>query len=150
MAPLVPVSALKRSKDACVDTSLSESTARPHVVVVNSEPDFLIAVRELLEEEGYDVSTMHVDESPFEVIITVRPAVIVIDFVYQKPDGWNLLARLDEDDHARTIPLVATSTDELILEQIKTLSTHRPKKYVLVKPFDLDELLEAIAHLRNG
>jgi CheY-like chemotaxis protein len=127
-----------------VNTPSLDALVRPHVVVVNSEPEFLMVVRELLEAEGYDVSTMHVDESPFDTIIAVDPAVIVLDFAYEKPDAWNLLARLDEDARTRNIPLVMTSTDELILDQIKDLSTHRSQTALLAKPLELDALVEAV------
>jgi PleD family two-component response regulator len=130
-----------------VNTPSHEALDRPRVVVVNSEAEFLIVVRELLETEGYDVFTMHVDESPFDQIIKIDPAVVAIDFVYEKPDAWNLLARLDDDARTRNIPLLVTSTDELIVEQIKKLSTHRSQMFVLIKPLELDAMVDAVNRL---
>lgn len=124
-----------------------EALDGPRVVVVNSEAEFLIVVRELLETEGYEVFTMHIDESPFDQIMRVNPAVVAIDFVYEKPDAWKLLARLDEDERTRNIPLLVTSTDELIVEQIKNLSTHRSQTFVLVKPLELDAMVNAVNRL---
>lgn len=126
--------------------SLSESNP-PHIVVINAEAEFLKVVRVLLADEGFDVTTLHVDESPFDVIIEASPTVIVLDFVYERPEGWNLLALLDEDERTRTIPLLATSTDARIVEQVIELSSHRIRKALLVKPAELDDLLIAVHDL---
>lgn len=119
----------------------------PRVVVINSESEFLRVVQELLESEGYEVSTMHVEDSPYELIVSFDPAVIVIDFVYEKPEAWKLLSMLDENEHTRNIPLLATSTDEALVEKLKAVSEHRIQQFVLVKPLELEEMLAAVDRL---
>lgn len=120
---------------------------RQHIIVINAEAEFLKVVRVLLEDEGFEVTTLHIDESPHEVIVETNPVVIVLDFVYERPEGWNLLAALDDEERTRLIPLLATSTDERIVEQVLSLSHHRPRRGMLVNPLELDDLVVAVQEL---
>ncbi|CAN5396464.1 hypothetical protein BH09CHL1_BH09CHL1_03180 [soil metagenome] len=127
--------------------SSSEGLKPKHIVVINAEADFLIAVRSLLEDEGYTVSTIHVFEEPFKLVIAEQPAAIVLDFVYEKPEAWQLLTELDSDPRTREIPLLATSTDAEIVERVLARISHRHASGMLVKPMELDALVEAVNRL---
>jgi DNA-binding response OmpR family regulator len=122
-------------------------SASLHIVVINAEAEFLNVVRVLLESEGFRVSTMHVDESPYDYILDVAPAGIVLDFTYERPEAWSLLAVLDGDERTRLIPLLATSTDASILDRVLDASSHRTRKSMLVKPLELDDLIVAVQDL---
>lgn len=111
------------------------------VVVINSEEAFLIAVRILLEDEGYEVTTAsYRDQDPFSAIVTAEPALIILDFVHGEPDGRELLAQLDNDARTRTIPLIATSTDQELLDRVMAQAVSARVRTFLLKPLDLERL----------
>lgn len=128
----------------------TEGLKPKHIVVINAEADFLIAVRSLLEDDGYTVSTIHVDQEPFARVIAEQPAAIVLDFVYEQPEAWHLMAELDADPRTRDIPLLATSTDAEIVERVLAQTKHRRASAMLVKPLELDALAEAVSRLAAG
>lgn len=116
------------------------------IVVINSEDAFLIAVRMLLEDEGYGVTTAsYRDEDPFPKIVAAAPALIILDFVHGEPHGWGLLARLDGDERTRTIPLIATSTDPELLDRVIAQPVSARVRTFLLKPLDLDRLVSEIS-----
>ena len=120
---------------------------RPRIVVINSEPDFLIVVAELLEEEGYDVSTSQIDQLPYGLILAEQPAVIMLDIVHGRQESWDLLEVLDGDERTRGIPLLITSTDEALITRALERSAHRRARGMLVKPMLLESLIDAMQHL---
>ena len=56
-----------------------QQTPRKHVFVVNSSPDFLLIVRELLEAEGYAVTTSDFEPNVFTQIVMRQPNALMID-----------------------------------------------------------------------
>ena len=116
-------------------------------MVINSEPDFLTVVAELLEEEGYEVSTSQIDQLPYGLILAEQPAVIMLDIVHGRQESWDLLEVLDDDERTRDIPLLITSTDEALITKALARSTHRRARGMLVKPMPLDSLIDAMHHL---
>lgn len=67
---------------------------RKHVFVVNSAPDLLDLVRELLQEEFYNVTTTNFVPDTFDQIAAVRPAALIVDLAVGERAGWDLLDRL--------------------------------------------------------
>lgn len=120
---------------------------RKHVVAVNSEPDFLEAIRTLLQEEHYNVTTTNNVSTTFDSMIALEPDLVIIDIRFGHDASWDLFVRLNEDPTTTSYPMILTSTDEHLLEcaeQLQACSAHRE---YLVKPFDLDELLTKIQKL---
>ncbi len=122
----------------------SERSTQP-IMVVNSEDAFLIAVKMLLEDEGYLVITASYREGdPFPGILASDPALVILDFVHGEPDGWELLAKLDADDRTSAVPLIATSTDQELLDRVMQQPVSARLRTFLLKPLDLEQLVNDV------
>jgi CheY-like chemotaxis protein len=120
-------------------------TPRKHVFAVNSSPDFLLIVRELLEEEGYAVTTSTFDSNVFAQIVMRQPDVLLIDVAVGESAGWDLLRRLHTEAATIEIPVLVTSTSPALLEQAREQAAwYGTERSFLTKPMDLDELLRTI------
>jgi CheY-like chemotaxis protein len=120
-------------------------TPRKHVFAVNSSPDFLLIVRELLEEEGYAVTTSTFDSNVFTQIVMRQPDVLLIDVAVGESAGWDLLRRLHTEAATIEIPVLVTSTSPALLEQAREQAAwYGTERSFLTKPMDLDELLRTI------
>jgi CheY-like chemotaxis protein len=128
----------------------SPAWAHPLVFVVDPEPDFLCAVQSLLEGDGYRAGVCLLREDPYPAIAERCPDLLVIAFPYHEPRAWALLAQLDADPTTSSIPIIATSTDPDNLVAFTAREPHRRREAVLLKPFDLDPLLELIGRLTFG
>src|SRR6476619_1411427 len=71
-----------------------QRATRKHVFAVNSSPDFLLIVRELLEDEGYAVTTGEFEPNVFTRIVMRQPDALIIDVAGGESAGWDLLRRL--------------------------------------------------------
>jgi chemosensory pili system protein ChpA (sensor histidine kinase/response regulator) len=120
---------------------------RKHVFAVNGSSDFLNVVRELLEEERYNVTTTNFVPATFDQIAAARPDLVVVDLAFGREAGWDLLERLEADALTRGVPVLVVSTDPRLLERAATQQARYGADRYLAKPLDLDALLDGVAAL---
>ncbi len=120
---------------------------RQHVFVINSSPEFLDLMRDLLQDERYNVTTTNFVPKTFEQVETVRPDVLVIDVAVGQRAGWDLLDRLHREASTNGIPVLVVSTDPRLLERARGGAERHGGRAFLTKPFDLDAMLGAIQEL---
>ncbi len=120
---------------------------RQHVFIVNGSPEFLNLMRELLQEEQYNVTTTNYVPETFDQVAALRPSLLVVDLESGVRAGWDLLAALRDGALTRGIPVIVVSTDPRLLEQAEREQVAGDTRRYLVKPFDLDEILATIRTL---
>ena len=75
---------------------------RPVVLVVEDDPQAAELLRLYLEGAGYRVEVAWDGEEGFTKACQLHPALITLDLLLPKVDGWDLLVRLKgEPDDAR-------------------------------------------------
>lgn len=89
---------------------------RKHIFVINGAPEFLNLMREVFQDERYNVTTTNFVPRSFEQIEAQQPDAIILDLVVGQQAGWNLLARLHDEATTTGIPVLAVSTDPQLLE----------------------------------
>lgn len=117
-----------------------------HVLVVNDTQEILNLFQELLEEEGYRVTTS------LALLDTARlrqlaPDIIVQDLVFNesKDVGWKFLSMVRLDPRLRHIPLIlCTAAGEVTRDADLAAHLAQLQVRVIAKPFDLDVLLETL------
>lgn len=120
------------------------SDSRPHILVMDDEQAIVDVLRELLEEEGYRVSTsLYLFD--LSKIRELAPDALMLDIMFAgESTGWPFitLARLDRD--VCRIPMVlCTAAVTTVEPMMNRLAAQRIR--VVWKPFDIDELLGALA-----
>jgi DNA-binding response OmpR family regulator len=140
-AHLVPGS--NRGQDAVEDRSQEQ---RKHIFAINGSPDFLNVIRDLFQEEDYNVTTTNFVPNSFDQIAALNPDALIVDIAIGQRAGWELLERLNADAATTGIPVLVVSTDPRLLERAQEQAALYGKNRCLVKPFGLDEIL---AHIRE-
>ena len=120
---------------------------RPHVFAINASPDFLNIVRELFQEEGYNVTTTNFAPNSFTQIEALKPDALIIDIAIGQDAGWDLLEQLDADADTAGIPVLVVSTDPKLLARAEEQAARYGKHRFLAKPLDLDAMLQAIQEM---
>ncbi len=120
---------------------------QPLVFVTNGDLDFLFTVKTLLEDEGYAATTMPLVEKPYTEIVRLLPDLLIIDFPHHEQLPWDLVEQLDATPATCLIPIIATSTDSANLAQFAARPMVRASAEVLLKPFDLEPLLNLVIAL---
>jgi CheY-like chemotaxis protein len=124
-----------------------EQMQRQHIFVVNGSVDFLDVVRDLLQDEQYNVTTTNFVPQTFEQIETARPSLLIVDLIQGEMAGWDLLAELRQEAATREIPTILVSTSKQLLEKAEKERVIWGGDRYFLKPFSLDALLQAIQEL---
>lgn len=109
------------------------------VLVIDDDDEFRLVIRKHLEKAGYRVLEAREGAAGLHVAREARPDVITVDLMMPGMNGWDLLARLAEDQELSTIPIVIISA---VADQAGPFA---PDVAVLPKPVAQDLLLQEIA-----
>jgi two-component system, OmpR family, response regulator VicR len=125
---------------------------QPHILVVNDTQEILDLLQELLEEEGYRVTTslalLNLDK-----VKAVAPDIIVQDLLFEGTQelGWKFLTLVRLDPELARIPLVlCTAATRTVNDPVMAEQLDRQGIRVVLKPFDIDQLLTVLAEVLAG
>src|SRR5690606_36758408 len=124
-----------------------DQMGRKHVFVVNGSPEFLDIVRQLQQDENYNVTTTNFVPLTFDTIEAAQPSLLIIDLVIGEQAGWDLLGQLRRAVSTKDIPVLIVSTRPALLQAAKDRHEEFGGDSSPTKPFDLDDLLDNIARL---
>jgi len=120
------------------------------VLFIDDDPDFIAAVKTILEENDYSVATSHTGEDGILSAVSEKPDLILLDVMLPEKDGYAVCKELKEDNKTKSIPIVMlTSVGQKLTKPdfAKAIAvTHRADDY-LEKPVDSKELLKRIRKL---
>src|ERR1700712_2463572 len=125
-------------------------TTGKHILAINNEPDMLALFAELLEDEGYRVTTRRYAERGVDAIAEIAPDLIVLDYMWPSEDeGWTLLQMLKASPKTAKIPIVLCTGAKRQVDELagRLVELHIA---VVLKPFEIDELLVKVAEGLGG
>ncbi len=124
-----------------------------HIFVINDTVAILDLFRELLEEEGYRVTTDGFSVELMEMLGRVkadRPDLLVLDFIIQDEGrGWQFLQMLKMDRETADIPVIACTAAVKLVEELQ-MHLDTMGVSVVLKPFDIEHLLAKIDGVWDG
>lgn len=123
---------------------------QPHVVSINDSPDLQDLFVDLLEEEGYRVTTMASEACDVEAVIALQPHLLILDYLFEDGDGTlPLLEDLRAHPLTAHIPVVICTGAVNHLDSLRErLSGERVT--ILPKPFNIDQLIHIVASSTTG
>jgi DNA-binding response OmpR family regulator len=110
------------------------------VLVVDDDDDVRDFVSMALLEEGYEVQGAPNGAAALELAGCFRPRVILLDMKMPVLDGWKFAAAYRERDAPRAAIICMTAAGDAA-ERCAEIQADA----YLSKPFDLEELFEAVA-----
>jgi two-component system, OmpR family, response regulator VicR len=134
------------------DAAMSADGRQPHILVINDTQEILDLMQELLEDEGYRVTTslalLNLDR-----VRELAPDIIVQDLLFEGTQelGWKFLTLVRLDPELARVPLVLctaavrTVNDPEMAEQLD-----RQGIRVVLKPFTIDDLLTTLNEVRTA
>jgi two-component system chemotaxis response regulator CheY len=114
---------------------------RPHVLIVDDDPDLRELMAQVLTAEGFDTDVASNGQDALDKAHDHPPRVIVLDMMMPVMDGWTFRAHQRYSVTLADIPVVVLSGVPLArVRNIGAAATLR-------KPVDTDELITAIRAL---
>ena len=137
-----PLEAISRG-DLCRFLSVPASLGR--VLVVDDDDVIRQLITVNLELEGFEVDTAVDGQDCLDKVKDVDPAVITLDIMMPRMDGWDTASQLRADPATAGIKVVLLSAraQEADLERGNRIGVDA----YLTKPFDPDELIATVRRL---
>jgi DNA-binding response OmpR family regulator len=113
-------------------------------MVINDTQEILELFRDLLTQEGYEVSLYSYGIHDMAEVERVAPDLIIIDYlIVDERTGWQMLQKLKMTRATLAIPVIVCTA---ALNQVKEIEGWLTQKRITVvlKPFDVDDLLAAV------
>ena len=117
------------------------------ILLVDDDPSIVQLAQMYLEREGFHVQSVSDGEAALDAVSAHRPALVVLDVMLPKLDGFEVCKRLRQRDDPAAI-LMLTARDE---DLDKILGLELGADDYLTKPFNPRELVARVkAILRRG
>ncbi len=121
-----------------VDHRLMAAASRKTVLIVEDDDDIRGSLRDLLEEEGYDVAeAANGREALAQLHGGVHPFLILLDLMMPVMNGWEFREAQTRDPEISAIPVVVVSADRGVAEKAASIQAAD----YLQKPIRFDKLL---------
>jgi two-component system KDP operon response regulator KdpE len=118
---------------------------RPHILVVDDEPQITRVLRTSLSAQGYDIRVANSGEMALEIMKDWQPSLIITDLSMPSIDGVQLCRTVRA---ASQVPIVVLSVRDKEQQKVEALDAGADD-YV-TKPFGMNELLARVrANLRR-
>jgi two-component system KDP operon response regulator KdpE len=111
----------------------------PHILVIDDEPQMLRALRTILSEKKFQVTTASRGEEGLALAAADPPDLVILDLGLPDLDGIEVCARLREWTQAPVIVLSVRDN-----ERDKVTALDKGADDYLTKPFSIQELLARI------
>jgi two-component system KDP operon response regulator KdpE len=111
----------------------------PHILVIDDEPQILRAMRTILTEKQFRVSTASRGEEGLSLAAANEPDLVILDLGLPDMDGVEVCSRLREWTQ---IPIIILSVRDS--ERDKVAALDRGADDYLTKPFGIEELLARV------
>jgi len=117
------------------------------VLVVDDDPDLVESVSMKLESENFNVAKAYDGVEAWDKIKEERPALIILDVMMPRKNGYELCDELKKSDEYKDIVVVLLTA---VADAVTSTSfTHMDGKTTLAddfipKPIELDRLMEMV------
>lgn len=114
-------------------------TAKPHILVIDDEQQILRALRTILSQQNYQVTSASTGEEGLAYATAVRPDIIILDLGLPDMTGVQVCQQIREWSD---LPVIVLSAHDSEAEKVAALDAGADD--YLTKPFGVDELLARV------
>ncbi|MGE5618087.1 MAG: response regulator [Sphingomonadaceae bacterium] len=119
---------------------------KTRILVVDDDSSILELVRILLEGEGYQVQTCDSGQTALKTALSHPPDAAIIDLMMPGMNGLDLIQALRYNPRTHHLPVLICSAYYGDLRHV-TAELRQKNTSCLRKPFQIQELLDLVAHM---
>jgi CheY-like chemotaxis protein len=112
------------------------------ILIVDDQSDTLDLLKELFEDEGYQVTALPYTEDIIGCITQYQPELVMLDFLLAGINGGELCHQLKTNPLSAHIPVIMLSGYPRVLESLGNYGADA----FIAKPFDLGHLTGTVKH----
>ncbi len=115
------------------------------VLIAEDDRSILDVVKIILEGEGYLIESTDNEGRFFRKIENNRPDLVLLDIRLNGHDGGKIAKKLKNKEGTKMIPVVLMSANH----EIKLIADSSNADGFLVKPFNIEELIDVVKKYTN-
>jgi len=118
------------------------------ILIVDDEPNIVLALELLMKREGYEILTVDDGQKVFEVVKEFSPDLILLDIMMPKMDGYEVCQRIRADASLKDISIIMLTAKGREVEKEKGLALGAD--YYITKPFSTREVIMKVKEILAG
>jgi len=115
------------------------------ILVVDDEPNIVVPLQFLMEQNGYEVETAATGEEAVEAVTRFRPDLVLLDIMLPGMDGFEACQRIREIPEGRQVKVVFLTAMGREMDIAKGMSLE-PDDYI-TKPFSNADVVARVRRL---
>lgn len=120
------------------------------ILVVEDDPDIRSTLKMVLLDEGYEINEARNGQEALQVLHTSpRPQVVLLDYLLPVMDGVEVLRQVEQDPHLKKHAYLCITARTRFPDAEAEQLFAALDVPILFKPFELEELLKAVAEAAN-
>ena len=117
----------------------------PRILIVDDEPNIVLALELLMKREGYEIRTVGDGEKAVEAAAAFRPDLILLDVMMPRMDGYEVCQRIRADDSLKGVFIVMLTAKGREVEREKGLALGAD--LYITKPFSTREVVRQVREI---
>lgn len=117
----------------------------PRILIVDDEPNIVLALELLMKREGYETRTAGDGEAALEAARAFRPDLLILDVMMPRMDGYEVCQRLRADPGMKDVVIVMLTAKGREVEKEKGLALGAD--LYITKPFSTRDV---VSRVREG
>ncbi len=123
------------------------SESRPILLVEDNELNRDMLIRRL-NRAGLEVISAGDGQQALDLMVSARPAVVLMDMNLPVMDGWTACRKAREDERIRDIPIIALTAHAMEADRLQAMEAGCDD--YATKPVDFPGLLSKISNLTGN
>ncbi len=115
------------------------------ILIVDDEPNIVLALELLMKKEGYEVHTVADGERAVQAAKEIRPDLILLDIMMPKMDGYEVCQSLRSDALLKDVSIIMLTAKGREVEREKGLALGAD--LYITKPFSTRQVVTTVREI---
>lgn len=126
----------------------SQNENMKKILIIEDESILQKALRNILEEQSYEVVSALNGEAGLNMAISQIPDLVILDLILPKKEGFEVLEELKKNSKTKKIPVIILTNIEKIEDMEKAFKLGATA-YLIKTQYKLEELLKKVNGILN-
>jgi DNA-binding response OmpR family regulator len=122
-----------------------EGAAMHRILIVDDEPNIVLALELLMKKEGYEVHAVDDGERAVQAAKELRPDLILLDIMMPKMDGYEVCQRIRSDALLKDVSIIMLTAKGREVEREKGLALGAD--HYITKPFSTRQVVMKVKEI---
>jgi DNA-binding response OmpR family regulator len=115
------------------------------ILIVDDEPNIVLALELLMKKEGYEVHTVDDGERAVQAAKELQPDLILLDIMMPKMDGYEVCQRIRSDALLKDVSIIMLTAKGREVEREKGLALGAD--HYITKPFSTRQVVMKVKEI---